>query len=124
MTDIDREIAAALEEEDRVLAEGMEEIGMFSLFKTLFTGKSAWISVLSIIVGTILNILFFYAGWKFFTVEALDSKLLWGGGAWFLATMVAFMKVWFWLRMESNRVLREIKRIELQIVRLSAKMDA
>ena len=32
--------------------------------------------------------------------------------------MVAFMKVWFWMRMESNRVIRELKRLELQIAHL------
>jgi len=81
-------------------------------------GKDAWVSVMSIIFGTILNLLFFYAGWKFFTAVDVNSKLLWGGGAWFLATMVAFMKVWFWMRMESNRVIRELKRLELQVARL------
>jgi hypothetical protein len=33
--------------------------------------------------------------------------------------MVGFLKIWFWLRMESNRILREIKRLELQIARAS-----
>jgi uncharacterized membrane protein YciS (DUF1049 family) len=34
--------------------------------------------------------------------------------------MVGFLKLWFWLRMESNRVLRQIKRLELQIARANA----
>jgi uncharacterized membrane protein YciS (DUF1049 family) len=29
--------------------------------------------------------------------------------------------MWFWMRMESNRVLREIKRVELQVARLTSK---
>lgn len=30
---------------------------------------------------------------------------------------VGFLKPWFWLRMESNRVLREIRRLELEAAR-------
>jgi len=107
-----------LSAEDLALSKKFEDIGLYGHFKSLFRGKDAWVSVLSIIFGTILNGLFIYAGWKFFTVADINSKLLWGGGAWFLMTMVAFMKVWFWIRMESNRVIREVKRLELQVARL------
>lgn len=118
MRNIDEEIAKALSAEDLALSKKFEDIGLYGHFKSLFRGKDAWVSVLSIIFGTILNGLFIYAGWKFFTVADINSKLLWGGGAWFLMTMVAFMKVWFWIRMESNRVIREVKRLELQVARL------
>ena len=40
--------------------------------------------------------------------------LYWAG---VLIVAVGFLKLWFWLRMESNRVLREIKRLELRIAR-------
>ena len=118
MSNLDDEIAKALSAEDLALSKEFEDLGLFGHFKSLFRGKDAWVSVLSIIFGTILNVLFFYAAWKFFTAAEVNSKLLWGGGAWFLATMVAFMKVWFWMRMESNRVIREVKRLELQVARL------
>jgi len=121
MSNLDDEIAKALSAEDLALSKQFEDVGLYGHFKSLFRGKDAWVSVMSIIFGTILNVLFIYAGWKFFTVVDINSKLLWGGGAWFFATMVAFMKVWFWMRMESNRVIRELKRLELQVVRLQTK---
>lgn len=31
------------------------------------------------------------------------------------AGFVMFIKVWFWLEMQTNRVLREVKRVELLI---------
>jgi hypothetical protein len=30
--------------------------------------------------------------------------------------MVSFLKVWFWLEMQSNRLLREVKRVELLLL--------
>ena len=117
MTDLDRMIEEALDAEDRVIMEKYGEQGLFGQFKSVFHGKTAWVSIVSVIAGTLINIIFFYAAWKFFTTTGLDARVTWGAIAWFAAIMVAFMKVWFWMRMESNRILRELKRIELQIVR-------
>ena len=118
MTDLDEEIKRALSAEEQDLALQFEEQGLIGQFKSVFRGKTAWVSIASLIVGTILQILFFYCAWKFFVITGTNEKLLWGGAAWFLAMMVAFMKVWFWMRMESNRVIRELKRLELQIAHL------
>jgi hypothetical protein len=40
--------------------------------------------------------------------------LQWGGLTLLLAVM--FIKVWFWMEMQSNRILRELKRVELLLV--------
>ncbi|MHA7872056.1 MAG: DUF6768 family protein, partial [Hyphococcus sp.] len=56
----------------------------------------------------------------FVAPEAAEA-MQWVVAAWFLMTMVAFLKVWFWMRMESNRVIREVKRVELQLARLQEK---
>ena len=123
MATLDQEIIEALDAEDKALHEQFEELGLIGQFKSVFTGKLGWVSVLSVIFGTVLNLGFFYAAWKFFAVAETDDKLVWAAVAWFLATMVAFMKVWFWMRMESNRVIREIKRVELQIALMQRKSN-
>jgi uncharacterized membrane protein YciS (DUF1049 family) len=51
-------------------------------------------------------------------VEPIDAAW-WAACTVVLMVMVGFLKIWFWLRMESNRILREIKRLELQIARAS-----
>ncbi len=42
------------------------------------------------------------------------GQLQWGGLTLLLAVM--FIKVWFWMEMQSNRILRELKRVELLLV--------
>lgn len=121
MNDLDRIIEEALEAEDRAMFARLREQGLFGQFRSLFDGGMAWVSVASMIFGAILNVAFFYAAWQFFTVAGTNDKIMWGGAAWFFATMVAFMKVWFWMRMETNRMLREIKRVELQVARLQKR---
>ena len=121
MTTLERQITEALDAEDRALYEDLGEQGLIDQFKGMFAGKLRWVTVAGMIVGMIINGFFLYAAWKFFTVPETDAKLYWGGGAWFAAMFVGFMKVWFWMRMETNRTLREIKRLELQVARLSER---
>jgi len=118
MSDIDREIEKALSAEDRELARQFEELGLIGQFTSVFKGPTAFISAATMIAGVILTGLFFYTVWQFVVISDLNEKLLWGGGALFLAMGLGFIKVWFFIRMESNRVMREIKRVELQIARL------
>ena len=118
MDDLDRKIEEALSAEDRRMLEQFGEQGLLGQFAGAFRGKMGWVSVASLIVGIVLQVVFFIAVWKFFTNTGVDARIFWGAIGWFTAMMVAFMKVWFWMRMETNRVLREIKRLELQIARM------
>ena len=117
MDDLDRKIEEALSVDDRQLLSDFQELGLLGQFRSVFQGKLGWVSIGSMIFGTIIQIIFFYAAWKFFTIAEIESRIFWGAIGWFTAMMVAFMKVWFWMRMETNRVLREVKRLELQIAR-------
>ena len=121
MNDLDRQIEEALDAEDRAMFAELGEQGLLGQFESVLKGKMAWVSVASMIFGSILTFIFFYAAWKFFTIEGVEARLTWFAIGWYCAIMVAFMKVWFWMRMESNRVMREIKRVELQLSRLQGK---
>lgn len=84
-------------------------------------GAVRGVAVVATIATFALFIAAVYCGWRFFiAAEAIDVAR-WGAGAMLLMAMVGFLKLWFWLRMESNRVLREIKRLELQIARANAR---
>ncbi len=121
MNDIDKKIQEALDAEDRELLDQFGEQGLIAQSLSVFQGRQGWIAGIAMIASVVIFIGAIYAGWRFFTAsEALESAQ-WAAAAWFLMTMVAFMKVWFWMRMESNRVIREVKRVELQIARLQDK---
>ena len=45
----------------------------------------------------------------------------WGGGALMAFLVMIVIRIWFFLEIQTNRVLREVKRVELQLARLSAK---
>ncbi len=119
MDDLDKKIQEALSDEDKMLMANFDEQGLLGQLGGLFKGKLAWLSILTIIIGTVLTFVAVYAMWKFVTVDDVPSMMRWGGLAWITGTSQMMIKLWSWMRMESNRVIREVKRLELQIARLS-----
>lgn len=81
----------------------------------------AWFNVITLIVGTIATIAGFYAAWQFIIASEVPSMIKWGALAWALFQTQMMIKLWSWMRMETNRTVREVKRLELQVARLLAK---
>jgi len=115
MNDIDQRIQAALR---RVQAghPPVEEPNLAEEVITAFRGRHRWFSALMLVV----NLSFFagaiWAGLRFLGADSVPSQLQWGALAFVLLQFVMFIKLWFWLEMHTNRVLRELKRVELLFV--------
>ncbi len=117
MDDLDKKIAEALSDQDRELMAAFEEQGLFAQLGGLFQGKLGWLSLVTLVIGTILTFAGFYAAWKFIVVEDIAAMLHWGALAWACFSAQMMIKLWSWMRMETNRTMREIKRLELQLAR-------
>ena len=72
--------------------------------------------MLVLFVGALL------AGIRFFGSDDVPTMLRWGAVAWLCWFAVGFLKLWTWLEMERFAVVREIKRLELQVANLSARL--
>lgn len=121
MDDLDRKIEEALNDEDRALLGRFEEQGVFTQVFGIYNGKMGGLALLATLITFVLFLAAVYCGWRFFEAGVAVDAARWGAGAVMLLVMVGFLKIWFWMRMESNRVLREIKRVELQVARLQAR---
>ncbi len=117
MDDLDRKIEETLSAEDRALFGQFEEQGLFGQLFGIYSGKLAFITAVATALTFALFFAAVYCGWNFFKAEAAIDAARWGAGAVMLMVMVGFLKIWFWMRMESNRILREVKRLELQLAR-------
>jgi hypothetical protein len=114
MDDLDRRIEEALGAEDRALLERLGEQGLVDQWSGVYRGASGGFARLASVVIVALVAAAAYCGWRFVGATAALDAARWGAGAVVGLGMVAFVKLWFWLRMESNRVLREVKRLELR----------
>ena len=94
-----------LEEEQSLLQEGLG----------LYKGKRAWISIwisfviLALLVGSI------YCLMEFFKVEETKDLMIWGGGFFLGMFAITALKIWAWMQMDKNAIIREMKRLEFQV---------
>ncbi len=82
-----------------------------------FRGRNRWINLVTVTFSLVFTGVLVWAIAGFIGAETVALQLRWGGLALLCFLMVSFLKVWFWLEMQSNRLLREIKRVELLLVR-------
>ncbi len=55
---------------------------------------------------------------RFLQAGEVRSMLIWFGLAGLAALGLVLVKLWFWLEMQKNAVIREVKRLELQVAAL------
>lgn len=118
MRDLDRLIDEALDGEERELLRGIgEEQGYMAQVTGLFVGRTGWVSALLMLVQGFLFIAGVWAGWHFFEATDLLAALRWGLPAGVMLLMSLTIKMAMWPTLHLNRLMREMKRIELQIAR-------
>ena len=124
MEDIDKLIKETLTEEESKFYDELEEQNVLQMVWGLFKGKNKWILIMMNIVTLIFFGLFIYCLVQFFSVEATKDLLKWGLGGVIFLLGVSMLKVFAWMQMDKNALLREIKRLEIQISSLSGRMSA
>ncbi len=114
MTDLDNKIYEALSAEDEALLKEMEtEPGYFTQAFGLFSGSFGWISWVIMIVQSLMFFVAVWMAWNFFAATDSVSQLRWGLPSVTLILAAAMMKLSLMPVMQGNRILREMRRIEL-----------
>lgn len=121
MDDLDKKISDMLNAEERAMLASFEQKGLMGQFASIFQDGQGWFMAMVLVVITVMSIIGLYGAIKFATVSDLTSMIRWGGLAWFGLFSLTMIKVWSWMRMETNRTLREVKRLELQIAMMQSQ---
>lgn len=118
---IDALIREALSEEDRAHFD-VEEPTLPEQVFSLFRGRWRWMNVLIVVIMLALFVAAVVTGIRFFEADDAATMLRWGAVAWLCWFAVGFLKLWTWMEMERFAIVREIKRLELQVANLSARL--
>ena len=120
MKDIDKTIRAALQAEDRELFEEFGgEQSLLEMIAESFRGRQRWIMIGMHLNMLILAALAVISAIEFFRVESIRA---WAAGFIVGCLGTWTVKLWWWTRTDKNSLIREIKRLELQIARLAARL--
>ncbi|CAM1346810.1 DUF6768 family protein [Tenacibaculum crassostreae] len=119
--DIDKLIKETLTEEEAKFYDELEEQNVFQMLGGLFEGKNKWIMYLMNFMTLIFFGLFIYCIIQFFQVEETKELIKWATGTLIFLLGVSMLKIFAWMQMDKKALIREIKRLEIQVSSLSGK---
>jgi hypothetical protein len=122
MSKLDDLIGRALTEEDRALLASHTEPSYLAQASGLFRGPLAWVMWLVNLANGVSFLAGIYALLQMANAYDPLAAVKWGVGALFLFQITTLCKTFLGHRMEANRMLRELKRIELQLSLLRTDM--
>lgn len=123
MEDIDKLIKETLNAEEAKFYDDLEEQNLFQMIAGLYKGKNAWMTVIMHIINIAAFGLMLYCLFQTFDAENTNDLLLWIAGFFFGLIVGSMLKIYAWMQIHRNALVREIKRLELQVSSLSAKIS-
>lgn len=116
MRKIDDILNEALSAEDQALLERLvPEPGLLGAARGLFMGRLGWVNAVLMVVQGAAFVAGVYAAWQFFEAREPVTQLRWGLPAMTLLLMSAMLKSMMWPAVHADRVIRELKRLEVQL---------
>lgn len=121
MNKVDEAIRRALSPEDVRAYDALgQERSIIGEAMQAFQTRHRLIAVTGWIAGFALFTVGAWAAWRFWQAPDTRAMLLWGGLAALMLSGLALIKLWFWMEMQTNAIVREVKRLELQVASLIA----
>jgi hypothetical protein len=122
MEDIDKLIKETLKEEEAKFFDDLEEQNLLQMVRGIFSGKNSWLVIVMSIVQVVFFGFFIYCAIQFFNVEATNDLINWGIFGTLSLMASSMLKIFSWMQMDKKAIIREIKRLELQVSSLSGKI--
>jgi len=120
---IDELIKGALTKEEAVFYDELEEQSFFEKLGEVHKGRSGWLAIVMNIIHVLFFIAFVYCIVHFFNTEQTNELITWAAGGVLCIVFMSMIKLYIWMQMDKNTILRELKRIELQVATLSHKTE-
>ena len=123
MNDLDQAIRQSLSAEDAALLDRLgADQALHRQVLATFEGRLRWFNVAGWIAGVVLFGVACVLAWRFVQAEELRDMLRWGAASALAFAGIALIKVWFWLELQKNAIVRDVKRLEVQVASLAAQL--
>lgn len=121
MTDkFDQRLFGELSADDAAFLDRLEEDrGLYAQMSDTFSGPLKLWTVFAFVLSLTFFVAAIYSLVQLWAGPPLRESLIWlAMFGWFILA-VAMIKMWYWMRLNQLTLLRELKKIELQVARLS-----
>ncbi|MEM9079774.1 MAG: DUF6768 family protein [Verrucomicrobiota bacterium] len=117
---IDELISEALKEDQKDFVKNYkQDPGVFELIFLTFRGKNGWLGWATFVLQFASLFLALFFGYKAFQADSPQETTLWASGTILCYVGIVALKLGNWIDAGRRSTLQEIKRLELQIAKLS-----
>jgi len=124
MKELDERIREALATDEEALAAlTRQEADFISNALGSFRGRNRFLVLVANIWTFLFFLLMIYSVWQVFQTKDVQRLVQWAILAIFSMTAMSGLKLWWFMEMNKNAVVREVKRVELQLARVAAMLE-
>lgn len=120
MSSIDDTIRQALRAEDQEWFDSLAEQSPINQVIESFRTRNRFLIAFSIVITFGLMGGCVWCGIEMFRAPEVREQILWAMGVFFTVQGITAIKLWYFMELNKNSVVRETKRMELQIARLTS----
>jgi hypothetical protein len=124
MNELNCKILAALPADEAAALGPLDELSVWRQFTETLKGRLGWLVLGTSILQPAFVIFAVVCAIYFFRADSVREMLAWAGGFGFGLVAAIAARLWIWMLMHHYGLLREIKRVELQLARLAARIKA
>ena len=111
----DKFIIGKLNKEEAKLYDDLEEKNIFVQMIYLFMGKHKWIMIIMMVFSLVVFGFLVFSVRNFIDATEIVSLIKWAGASFLCVLFLIMMKIYSWMQMHNNNLIREMKRLELLI---------
>ena len=116
---IDELIKETLSKEEAAFYDELEEQNLIGKIGEVYRGKLGWLAIIMNVVMVLMFMAFIYCIVQFFNTENTNEIIKLASAGFLCMIAIGMLKLFVWMQMDKNDILRELKRLELQLATLS-----
>ncbi|MCP4978612.1 MAG: hypothetical protein GY931_20895 [Maribacter sp.] len=120
---IDELIKETLNQEEAKFYDELEEHNLMGKLGEVYKSKVGWLAIIMNVVHLVIFGLLIYCIVQFFGTNETNELIKWASAGFLCMIAMGMLKLYIWMQMDKNDILREMKRLELQVATLSSKLD-
>ncbi len=124
MTDINKKILDAIKENTSEGVVSEADATTIGLIRASFQGTFRYTMLFVIVFQLVFAWLAVYCAYQLFGADLVNTKIEWLSGLVVSVIIFSIARLWFFMELNRLSVLREVKRVELQLALLQDELGA
>ena len=120
---IDDLIKETLSKEEAAFYDELEEQNLIGKIGEVYRGKLGWLAAIMNVVHLLMFMAFVYCIVQFFNTDNTNELIKWASAGFLSMIAMGMLKLFVWMQMDKNALLRELKRLELQVAAMTNKFS-